>query len=372
VRGLAAHGAAVALCLTPFAAVYGARGAALVIVVAAAHVIIDRWKVRATRRSEARALAEAHRQHESAATGDGLGAAWTPVPAALFLVDQLLHLAVLLAAWVVLIAPLAPLPEWTGLVDRVVVRLDPGEFHRWTLATVVVASLVIVNIRAGSLFVATLVRPRELVSGHHGPEPGVAAAPSTGAPVSTAPASALSAATPAASTVPASTGPAEARTAGVASASRGWRIRLGPLVATAEPTDPPLGSTPAAAAAPPSRAPAADASRPSRAPAADAPPPSRPPLGTSGSHAPPPEGHASPARIGSTIGILERLLIATFVLTGSTAAIGFVVAAKTLARFKQLDDRDFAEYYLLGTLASVAVALGSALVAQAALASLAS
>ena len=60
----------------------------------------------------------------------------------------------------------------------------------------------------------------------------------------------------------------------------------------------------------------------------------------------------------------------TFVLTGSSAAVGFVVAAKTLARFKQLDDRDFAEYYLLGTLASVAVAVGSALAAAAALSTL--
>jgi hypothetical protein len=76
---------------------------------------------------------------------------------------------------------------------------------------------------------------------------------------------------------------------------------------------------------------------------------------------------ASPARIGATIGVLERLLIVGFVLTNATAAIGFVVGAKTLARFKQLDDRDFAEYYLLGTLASVAIALGSALVADAAL-----
>jgi hypothetical protein len=57
-------------------------------------------------------------------------------------------------------------------------------------------------------------------------------------------------------------------------------------------------------------------------------------------------------------------------MTGSTAAVGFVVAAKTLARFKQLDDRDFAEYYLLGTLASVAVAIGSGLVAAAALGTL--
>ena len=55
-------------------------------------------------------------------------------------------------------------------------------------------------------------------------------------------------------------------------------------------------------------------------------------------------------------------------MTNSAAAVGFVVAAKTLARFKQLDDRQFAEYYLLGTLASVSIALGSALVAAAALA----
>ena len=58
------------------------------------------------------------------------------------------------------------------------------------------------------------------------------------------------------------------------------------------------------------------------------------------------------------------------VLAGAEAAIGLVIAAKTLARFKQLDDRDFAEYYLLGTLASVAIASISAFAAAAALGSL--
>ena len=57
----------------------------------------------------------------------------------------------------------------------------------------------------------------------------------------------------------------------------------------------------------------------------------------------------------------------TLVLAGAEAAIGLVVAAKTLARFKQLDDRQFAEYYLLGTLASVSVALATGLLAAAAL-----
>jgi hypothetical protein len=73
------------------------------------------------------------------------------------------------------------------------------------------------------------------------------------------------------------------------------------------------------------------------------------------------------ARVGATIGILERLLIVVFVLTRTDVAIGFVVAAKTLARFRQLDDREFAEYYLLGTLASVAVAIVTGLAARAAL-----
>ena len=59
-----------------------------------------------------------------------------------------------------------------------------------------------------------------------------------------------------------------------------------------------------------------------------------------------------------------------FVLVNAEAAVGFVIAAKTIARFKQLDDRGFAEYYLLGTLASVSVAFLSAVIAKAALGSI--
>jgi hypothetical protein len=74
-----------------------------------------------------------------------------------------------------------------------------------------------------------------------------------------------------------------------------------------------------------------------------------------------------PAQVGATIGVLERLLIATFVLASAEVAIGLVVAAKTIARFRLLDDRDFAEYYLLGTLGSVSVAILTGLIAKAAL-----
>ncbi len=74
-----------------------------------------------------------------------------------------------------------------------------------------------------------------------------------------------------------------------------------------------------------------------------------------------------PERVGATIGVLERLIVCVLVLAGQSAAIGFVIAAKTLARFRQLDDRHFAEYYLVGTLASVTLALATSLVATAAI-----
>jgi len=77
-----------------------------------------------------------------------------------------------------------------------------------------------------------------------------------------------------------------------------------------------------------------------------------------------------PERVGATIGVLERLIVCALVLTGQIVAIGLVIAAKTLARFRQLDDRRFAEYYLVGTLASVTLALATSIVAAAALASL--
>jgi hypothetical protein len=294
-RGLLAHGAGVGLALTPVVAVYGSPGALFLVVVVVGHVAIDRWKIRATRHAEAVALAGVRGRHETSGSEAGLGPAWTPVPGALFVIDQVLHIAVIVAGWWLLLARAQPVDSYARSASNLLAGLDPVAVHATSLTTAVLVSLVIVNVRAGALFVAALVNPRQSVTGD----------PPTHDP--------------------------RARTTAPA---RGWRLRIGPFEATAEPA---------------------------LAPAADPGPEPRPATA---------EGHASPARIGATIGILERLLIVTFVLTGSTAAIGFVVAAKTLARFKQLDDRDFAEYYLLGTLASVSVALGSGLLALAALATL--
>jgi len=60
---------------------------------------------------------------------------------------------------------------------------------------------------------------------------------------------------------------------------------------------------------------------------------------------------------GRLIGILERFTILTLGLMGQLGAIGLIIAAKSLARFSQLADKDFAERYLVGTLASVLIAL---------------
>ena len=66
---------------------------------------------------------------------------------------------------------------------------------------------------------------------------------------------------------------------------------------------------------------------------------------------------ASELSRGLVIGVLERAIVLTLVLLGQFGALGLVIAAKALTRFRALDDRDFAEYVLIGTLASLLFAL---------------
>ena len=56
--------------------------------------------------------------------------------------------------------------------------------------------------------------------------------------------------------------------------------------------------------------------------------------------------------VGRIIGDLERTLIFLMALEGQLDAAGLVLAAKSIARFKEFESQDFAEYYLLGTLSS--------------------
>lgn len=60
---------------------------------------------------------------------------------------------------------------------------------------------------------------------------------------------------------------------------------------------------------------------------------------------------------GRIIGILERIIIFILILNHEYAAIGLVLAAKGFTRFKELDNREFAEYVLVGTLLSALTAM---------------
>jgi hypothetical protein len=61
---------------------------------------------------------------------------------------------------------------------------------------------------------------------------------------------------------------------------------------------------------------------------------------------------------GRLIGNLERIALTIVVAAGSYAALAFLVAAKGIVRSDEFDkNRDFAEYFLIGSLASVLVAL---------------
>jgi hypothetical protein len=70
-----------------------------------------------------------------------------------------------------------------------------------------------------------------------------------------------------------------------------------------------------------------------------------------------PESTEDDLEAGSLIGSLERWIIILLGLAGRWEAVALVVAAKSIARFEELKKRAFAEYFLVGTLASVLVAI---------------
>nr|WP_243108703.1 DUF3307 domain-containing protein [Clostridium rectalis] len=60
---------------------------------------------------------------------------------------------------------------------------------------------------------------------------------------------------------------------------------------------------------------------------------------------------------GFIIGILERIFILIVMCIGQPQMIGFVLTAKSIARFKKLDDSSFAEYFIMGTFLSFIMAI---------------
>lgn len=71
------------------------------------------------------------------------------------------------------------------------------------------------------------------------------------------------------------------------------------------------------------------------------------------------ESHSLEAA-GRYIGIFERILVLTFILTQNFSAIGFLIAAKSILRFSDKTDasaRKQTEYVLIGTLMSFAITI---------------
>ena len=69
-------------------------------------------------------------------------------------------------------------------------------------------------------------------------------------------------------------------------------------------------------------------------------------------------------KAGKYIGMLERLLVFGFIVLQQWAAIGWLIAAKSILRFSDLSrakDRKLTEYVLIGTLLSFGLAIATGL-----------
>lgn len=75
-----------------------------------------------------------------------------------------------------------------------------------------------------------------------------------------------------------------------------------------------------------------------------------------------PKAYSDELKAGNIIGKLERTIIAILLLNNQFGLIGFVLTAKSIARFKQMEDKNFAEKYLIGTLTSFLIILTTVLI----------
>jgi hypothetical protein len=73
-------------------------------------------------------------------------------------------------------------------------------------------------------------------------------------------------------------------------------------------------------------------------------------------------GDAGEPAVGRVIGVLERWLVLTLAILGHWETLGLLVAAKSIARFK---DKPAAEYFIVGTLLSLLGAVVTAIVVKA-------
>ena len=69
------------------------------------------------------------------------------------------------------------------------------------------------------------------------------------------------------------------------------------------------------------------------------------------------KSHEKLQNAGLYIGLLERFLIISALLLQSPAMIGLILTAKAIARYPEFTSERFAEYFLIGTLLSISLAL---------------
>ena len=78
-----------------------------------------------------------------------------------------------------------------------------------------------------------------------------------------------------------------------------------------------------------------------------------------------PEEDNSKERMGAFIGTLERLLTILLVGLQSYTAVGFIITMKSIARYEKVQkEKEFAEYFLAGTMLSILCALILGLIVQ--------
>jgi hypothetical protein len=78
-------------------------------------------------------------------------------------------------------------------------------------------------------------------------------------------------------------------------------------------------------------------------------------------------GDLSLKNAGKYIGILERLFVFVFVISGHWAPLGFLLGAKSIFRFgdlREAKDRKLTEYILIGTLLSIGIAIATAMITK--------
>jgi hypothetical protein len=67
--------------------------------------------------------------------------------------------------------------------------------------------------------------------------------------------------------------------------------------------------------------------------------------------------HAHLENAGLYVGWIERLLVITAILVQSPALVGLILTGKSIARFPEFKEARFAEYFLIGTLLSIALSI---------------